>query len=419
MVFLNSTSADRRACLFSLPLCVAAVWTAGLAPKAAAADGPAMSGLFATADDAVTAATNPAGLTRLHEAEWVGGIQAFYAASDFNTSAQSLGGSLSSSSSSTLAIPALYYAHPVNENLTLGASLTVPSGLGSNPGDKTPARYVLEKWTLGYASLTPAAGYRVNEKLSFGAGVNLNYALYDYQTAVFNGPSQPDGKMELRDSAFGVGFQLGALYELTPKTRLALTYSSATTSHFSSTPELSGLSTQREALLPVGIRTSQVTLESKFPQHVGAGAWHEFADGKSVSLDVIWVNFSQFGLSSATLGSQSIAVNNQRYNDIWAASTGMKWPLNEKWALRFGAAYASSGVDAQNRSFSLRLDRVIAGGAGAEYQWSKKRVVGVNLTYYDLGSAPVSTTIPLLGILSGEYSSNYAIGLGLTLRWLH
>jgi long-chain fatty acid transport protein len=377
-----------------------------------------MTGLFATADDAVTAAMNPAGLTRLHETEWVGGIQAFYTASDFNTSAQSVGGSSSNSSSSSLAIPALYYARPVNEALTLGASLTVPSGLGSNPGDSTPARYVLEKWTLGYASLTPAAGYRVNEKLSFGAGVNFNYALYDYQTAVFNGPGQPDGKMELRDSSFGVGFQLGALYELTPATRFGLTYTSATTSHFSSTPELSGLTAQREALLPAGIRSSPVTLDSKFPQNVGAGVWHEFADGKSASLDAIWVNFSQFGLSSATLGSQSIEVDNQRYNDIWAASAGLKWPLNQKWALRLGAAYASSGVDAQNRSFSLRLDRVIAGGAGAEYRWGKNRVVGANLTYYDLGSAPVSTTIPLLGTVSGEFSSNYAIGLDLTLRWI-
>jgi long-chain fatty acid transport protein len=414
---VNSTSAVRRAPFFLSSLYAAAV-LAGLPLKAAAADGPAMTGLIASADDAVTAATNPAGLTRLHQAEWVGGIQTFYTASDFTTTVQSVGGSSSSSSSSSLAIPALYYARPLNADITLGASLTVPSGLGSNPGDKTPARYLLEKWSLGYASLTPAAGFRVNEQLSIGIGVNLNYALYDYQTAVFNGPGQPDGKMELRDSSFGVGFQFGTLYELTPMTRFGLTYASATKSSFSSTPELSGLSSQREALLPVGIRNNEVKLESKFPQHVGAGVWHEFADGKSATLDVIWVNFSQFGLSSATLGGQSIEVNNQRYNDIWAASAGIKWPLDDKWTLRFGAAYASSGVDTENRSFSLRLDRVIAGGVGTEYRWSKDRVVGVNLTYYDLGSAPVSASIPLVGTLSGSFTTNYAIGLDLTLRWI-
>jgi long-chain fatty acid transport protein len=271
---------------------------------------------------------------------------------------------------------------------------------------------------LGYASFTPALGYRVNEQLSFGVGVNFNYALYDYQTAVFNGPGQPDGKMELRDSAFALGFQLGTLYQLTPMTRFGLTYTSSTTSRFSSTPELSGLSDQRAALLPVGVRNNPVALESKFPRIMGVGASHQFVDGKSVSLDVIWVNFSQFGLSSATLGNRSIEVNNQRYNDILATSVGMKWPLDDKWTLRFGAAYASSGVDTENRSFSLRLDRVIAGGAGTEYRWRKNRVLGVNLTYYDLGSAPVSANIPLVGSLSGSFTTNYAIGLDLTLRWI-
>jgi long-chain fatty acid transport protein len=399
-------------------LLLAALLAAGMSLKAAAANGPAMTGLFASADDAETAATNPAGLTRLHNAEWVGGLSAFYSASDFTTTAQSVGGSLTNSSSTSLAIPSIYYARPINSDITFGISLTVPSGLGSNPGDSTSARFLLEKWSLGYVSLTPAAGYRVNDKLSVGVGLNLNYALYDYQTAVFNGPGQPDGKMELRDGSFGVGYQLGLLYELSPMTRFGLSYASATSSTFSSTPELSGLTPQRQALLPAGIRSSQVTLESKFPQHLGAGAWHEFADGKSATLDLLWVNFNQFGLSSATLGGNSIEVGNGHYNNIWGATAGMNWPLDEKWVLRFGAAYASSGVDSENRTFALRLDRIWGGGVGTEYQWRKNRVVGANLTYYNLGNAPVSTTIPLVGTLSGQYSTNYAIGLDLTLRWI-
>jgi long-chain fatty acid transport protein len=415
---LASTAADRRESLFSLALYAAALLVAGLPLKATATDGPAMSGLFATADDAETAATNPAGLTRLRDPEWVGGLSTFYTASDFTTTAQSVGGSFTNSSSSSLAIPSIYYARPINSDITFGISLTVPSGIGSDPGDSTPGRYLLEKWSLGYVSLTPAAGYRVTDKLSLGAGLNLNYALYDYQTAVFNGIGQPDGKMELRDGSFGVGYQLGMLYELSPMTRLGLSYSSSTTSKFSSTPELSGITPQREALLGAGIRSSPVTLESEFPQHLGVGAWHAFADGRSVTLDVLWVNFNRFGLSSAALGNRSVEVSNTRYQNIWGATAGMNWPLDENWTFRLGAAYASSGVDSENRTFSLRLDRIWGAGVGTEYRWRKNRVVGVNLTYYNLGSAPVSTTIPLVGTLSGEYSTNYAIGLDLTLRWI-
>jgi long-chain fatty acid transport protein len=348
----------------------------------------------------------------------VGSLSAIYAASDFTTPSQSFGGSQTSSNSSALAIPAAYYARPINSDLTFGISLTVPSGLGSDPGDSTPARYVLEKWSLGYVSLTPAVGYRLTDKLSVGFGLNLNYALYDYQTAVFNGPGQPDGKMELRDGNFGLAYQLGILYELSPATRFGVSYGSSSTSTFTSTPSLTGLTPQREAALGTGIRNSNVTLTSEFPQHLGAGTWHQFADGKSVTLDLLWVNFNRFGLSSATLGSESIEVNNARYQNIWGATTGINWPVNEKWTLRAGAAYVSSGVDSENRTFALRLDRIWGAGLGTEYLWRKNRVVGVNLTYYNLGGAPVSTTIPLLGTVSGEYSTNYAIGLDLTLRWI-
>jgi long-chain fatty acid transport protein len=415
---LHTTFAHRRTRSFSISLYVVAAFAEVLPLRAIATNGPAMSGLFATADDAETAATNPAGLTRLHESEWVGGISAFYSESDFTTTAQGIGGSVSNSNSSSLAIPSIYYARPINSDLTFGISLTVPSGLGSDPGDSTPGRYLLEKWTLGYVSLTPAAGYRVNEKFSIGAGLNLNYALYDYQTAVFNGVGQPDGKMELRDGSFGLGYQLGVLYELSPMTRLGLSYSSSTTSSFSSTPSLSGLTPQREALLPAGIRNSPVTLESEFPQHLGAGAWHQFPGGASATLDLLWVNFNKFGLSSATLANNSIEVTNGRYQNIWGASTGMNWPLDDKWTLRLGAAYASSGVDSENRTFSLRLDRVWGAGVGTLYRWHQNRIVGVNLSYYNLGGAPVSSTIPLVGTLSGQYSTNYAIGLDLTLRWI-
>jgi long-chain fatty acid transport protein len=407
-----------RRALLSLPAYAAAVLAAGLPLTAGATDGPAFAGLIASANDAVTAATNPAGLTRLHEAEWVGGVRAFYSSSDFTTTAQSVGGSLTNSSNSSLAIPSLYYARPVNSDITLGISLTVPSGFGSNPGDATPGRYLLEKWSLGYASLAPAAGYRVNERLSFGAAANINYSIYDYQTAVFNGIGKPDGKMELKAHDFGLGFQLGALYELTSMTRFGLSYKSSSSSSFTSTPELSGVTSQRQALLPIGVRNKPVTLESKFPQRATAGAWHEFADGKSVTLDVAWVDFSQFGLSSATVGTRSIPVADAHYNNIWAASAGANWPLDEKWTLRFGAAYVSSGLDTENRSFSFRLDRIIGAGVGTDYRWSRNRVVGVNLTYYDLGSAPVNANIPLLGTLSGHYTSNYAIGLDVTLRWI-
>lgn len=404
---------DRHYCGGAL---LAAVGAWLFAPAVSLADGPALTGIVATANSAFTAADNPGGLTRLQHPEWAGQVTVFNAESSDETSVGSA--SRSTEGNSTLAVPALYYARPWTDRLAFGISLTVPAGIGSNPGDATIGRYLLERWSLGYASLAPAAGYRANEHLSLGIVLNLNYAVYDYETAVFNGRGQPDGTMKLNAGDFGFGYRLGALYELTPATRLGLVYRSATTSHFSSTPELSGLSSSREAVVDaLGLRNRRVSLESRFPQAVLAGAYHEFP-GASVTLDLAWVNFSQFGLSQATLGNTSISISNAKYQDIWAGTLGLHWPLNDKWTLRFGVAYASSGLTEENRTLALRLDRIWGAGSGAAFQWTDGRIVALDLTYYNLGDAPSNVTVPGVGtVLSARYSSNYAIGLRLSLRW--
>ena len=391
---------------------------AGLgAAGAARAVGPAASGLVAPADTAETANGNPAGLTRLQHPEWVGEVVALAASSTDEISASS-GASRSITSNGSFAIPAVYYARPWNDRLTLGISLSVPAGIGSNPGDATIGRYLLEKWTLGYLSLAPAAGYRLNDRLSLGLALNLNYASYEYESAALNGPGQPDGTMKLKDHDFGAGFQLGALYEATPTTRFGLTYHSSTTSHFSSTPEFSGLTPQRQSILQAaGILTRTVSLESKFPQALLVGTYHEFTNGASATLDVAWVDFSHFGLTQASLGNTSITTSDARYNDIWAGSAGLGWPLGGGWTAKVGMAYATSGISDANRTYALRLDRIWGIGAGATYRWTKEKSVEVNLSYYDLGHAPVSVGVAGIGSLSAAYSTNYAVGLNVSFRW--
>jgi len=239
--------------------------SAGLSFSGHAANGPTVTGVIASTADATTAASNPAGLTHLHRPEWVGDVQAFFAETSWKTTVGSTDGSATDDGSGSLFIPGIYYAHPVDDDLTLGISLTVPSGLGSDPGDDTKGRYLLEEWSLGYVTLAPAAGYRINKQWSVGAAINLNYSAYNYETAVFNGPDEPDGKMKLKDGDFGAGLQLGLLYEYSPQTRFGLSYRSSSTAKFSDTPALSGLTPEREQILDdAGIRGQAVSMKSRF-----------------------------------------------------------------------------------------------------------------------------------------------------------
>jgi long-chain fatty acid transport protein len=132
---------------------------------------------------------------------------------------------------------------------------------------------------------------------------------------------------------------------------------------------------------------------------------------------VAWVDFSEFGLTQASVGNTAITTSNARYNDIWAGSAGLGWPVADAWTAKIGVAYATSGINDANRTYALRLDRIWGIGAGATYRWTKEKTVEVNLSYYDLGSAPVSVGIGGIGSLSAAYSTNYAVGLNVSLRW--
>jgi hypothetical protein len=44
-------------------------------------------------------------------------------------------------------------------------------------------------------------------------------------------------------------------------------------------------------------------------------------------------------------------------------------------------------------------------------------VAWVSLSYYDLGTAPVSVSVADIGSLSAAYSTNHAIGPNISFRW--
>jgi len=96
---------------------------AGLSAFAAQADlGPALSGLTARASNATTVFTSPAGITRLDQPELI--VQATLAvtASKFEVDESNISGGSADNDTTLMAIPAFYYAHPINDRWTVGAA---------------------------------------------------------------------------------------------------------------------------------------------------------------------------------------------------------------------------------------------------------------------------------------------------------
>jgi long-chain fatty acid transport protein len=155
----------------------------GLADDCFANSGPAQSFLTAHAESSISAAVNPAGLTRLQGPELLGQVLYFSSESTFRTDDDSFRPNRSSESEASLAIPALFYARPISDSLVFGASVTVPGGFGEDFDDDAPSRYLVDEWATGYVSIAPALAYRVNQRLSLAGGITANYSVLTYESA--------------------------------------------------------------------------------------------------------------------------------------------------------------------------------------------------------------------------------------------
>lgn len=382
------------------------------------AAGPAFSGLAATADSAETVASNPAGMARLTESSFFGNPMVVVTKSETDFSSES-GGSGSVDSDSVIVVPGFYYVRPLNDKWTFGIGPNGASGIGTSYGDDWAGRYLLDEWSLVFAGIAPALSYRVDEKLSLGFSVPLTYSKFTLNKAVFNGVGEDDGEMEFEADGFGVGFTIGLLYEFDENNRIGIAYNSEITVKEDGRPDFSGLTPGRKSVLDsVGVLDQNIELESTRPQFLVVGYFHDFGNGWSATIDGLWIDYSEMGVSDVMLGDTALMSEGSDYQDMWGVSVGARWQYDENWAYRVGAGYLSSALDESDRTVFSRMGETYAIGGGVEYTTSKGRIYGLDITYIQFSDGKFSIEdAPVIGDITGEYSTNYGIAISFSSSW--
>ena len=196
--------------------------------------------------------------------------------------------------------------------------------------DDWTGRYLVQDVTVFTLSAMPSIAYRVNDKLSLGAGAMVMFAALDEKLAA--PPPRGTGQVKIDGNDFEFGLNLSALYEFDDDTRLGLMYSSEMTPTFSGDVEITPPDLQ------AGIDAGIV-----FPQLVRLSGYHQLNPRWALLGTVGWENWSAFEnitLSTAK-GSQVLPRN---WDDTWHYSAGAHYRINNQWLLQFGAAYDTSPV---------------------------------------------------------------------------
>jgi len=383
--------------------------------------GTATAGRAAVANDASTAATNPAGMTRLDRSQSLVGVQPVLVRVKFDAdSGTTTAGTNGGDAGDWVMAGGASYVHSISQDFKLGLSMGSYFGLGLDYDDDWVGRYYVTEGDFLTFGINPTAAYRINNWLSVGAGVSLVYAELTQKAAINNVlDGLPDGELKLEEDDVGYGFNLGLLIEPQAGTRFGLSYRSEVELEFDDALSLKGLGPTLSAALG-GVLGAKVDLEMNIPQMVMLSGYHELTGGLAIMANIGWQEWSEFGKSDITISSQTTTslTQDRNYDDTWHVALGMQFRVSEPWLLSAGIAYDGSPVDKDDRTPDLPLDRQIRYALGAQYDWDEDITFGVAYEYLDAGDAEIDQFRgPLAGRLEGEYDTNEIHFFAFNMSW--
>jgi len=389
--------------------------------------GLASAGYAARAQDAATVFTNPAGMTRLSGNQLTLGTQLLYGGLNFSIAPDTsplLGSNDGGNPIGWFPGGGLFYSYSVSPDVKVGIAVAGNFGLALKYNDGWAGRYYAQEATLLGASVLPSVAFRVNDKLSLGASVNAMWGKLKSVVAV-NNIIGPDGRLELDDSTWGWGGNLGLLYEASPGTRFGITYNSPVKLNFNAPAQWSGLAPGIAALLRSrGLLDVNVDLGATVPQGVSASFYHE-ADSKWALLGSAgWQQWSRFGEVDVGVSSDNpIALTaNRNYKDTWHLAAGAQYRVSEPYTLMFGVAYDSAFQDSNNIPVALPANAAWRFGIGGQKEesrafnwgWSAEYLYGGNL-HTNIAGNPV--LIGGRGNLVGSFDHAGILFLGANFNW--
>lgn len=374
--------------------------------------GLASAGYAARAADASTLFKNPAGMSRLEDAQLQTGLQALYGSVSFSPNASTsptLGTDGGGNALGWLPGASLFVVEPLGERWRVGLGVVSYFGLASSYDANWVGRYYVQNSALLGVSLMPSVSFQATDWLSFGAGLNAMYGYLNTEMAVNRGPLT-DGQMKLNDRTWGFGANVGMLVQASERTRFGVTYLSALNLDFSTAPSFQNFVPPNGRALDLGMTV---------PQSVMLSVYHELNDQWALMANAGWQDWSQFGYVQAGFEGGNTVTAKLDYQDTWHGAVGAQYRGLEEWVFSGGVAFDSSAVKNANRTVTLPMGQAWRFGLGAQYQLSESVNLGAAYEFVWGGNLPVDqgTEGSLRGRVAGTYEDTWQSFFNLNLTW--
>lgn len=419
--------------------------------------GNAFAGSAAVAEDASTVFFNPAGMAYLapNKKHVSVGLDLIRPKAKFSDRAsipaltQPLLGNDGGDAGDLAFVPNAYFVLPINQQISFGLGIGAPFGLKTEYDDHWKGRFHAIKSDVKTININPSVSFKVNDQLALGIGANYQRLKGDFSSAVNYGaligslatqpglaglaalvPTAGYGFSTISGDDTAWGYNLGALWQVTPATRLGLSYRSEMKYHVTGTAQFTANANLNTALAGIAGIAGQATADaiaSRLPTRGGAvyldiklpdtwilSAQHRLDERWELLGDISWTGWSKIqNLDFHYADDNSLLSGTpEHWKDTLRIALGANYQLDNQWKLRGGLAFDEAPVPDSTRTPRLPDSDRTWLSFGAQYRLNADSNLDIGYSHLFVKKGGINASGPTSGALVGEYKNSVDI-LGL------
>jgi long-chain fatty acid transport protein len=296
--------------------------------------------------DSSAVSVNPAALADLEKNDAMAGLTLIHTETEYSSPA----GSAKTDDPWKL-LPNAFAAFPTSiGGPVVGVGLTTPFGQSTIWENDSLFRYTAPyEAELNVLNINPSLGYRVNELLSVGAGIDVYSSTLTFKQFIPWGmeiPGAPDGKLKFDADGDGLGWNIGARLDVGQKHHVSASYRSAVEVDYDGDFKAGSTPPQLAAIGLGG--SSDFSSEIEFPAILVMGYGIDLNERWQVGIDAEWVEFSTYDELPVDIEENNVLLDApsipQDWDDIWTFGIGSSYQIQDNVTLRGGYKYMPSPV---------------------------------------------------------------------------
>jgi len=391
--------------------------------------GVSFAGGAASASDASTVFFNPAGMTRLKGTQSSVSTSIIAGSIEFDdegsvdaTTAIPLSGSDGNDGGTLAIVPSLYYVRDINDKFKFGLGVNAPFGLATKYSKNWQGRYQGIESRIETININPSIAYKLNDRWSFGAGLNGQYIkvkltnALDFSAICLGTPqlaancgavglgagtiqsAGTRGDIDNSGDDFSFGWNAGLLYEFNQNTRIGFHFRSSIRHKLEGDADVrqpgvvANGNNQVAGTLAAVFRDSDISANLELPSTFSTSLYHRM-DNWAIMGDFTFTRWNSVDEVRIDFDNPLTpdGVEELGWVDAKRFSIGAEYYYNKNWTFRAGVAYDETPVPDENLR-TVRLpdqDRTWV-SFGASYVHTDKLSFDVGYTHLFFKDADIN-----------------------------